>query len=63
MCDSNKENNKGVDDMMIAEHDSHKANQSDTFLRLRHKMQKQMKKNNISYKDILKMTEEAKRGE
>lgn len=52
--------------MVTAEREGHakrrtNSSQSNSFLKLRHKMQRQMKKNHISYNEILEMTEEAKR--
>lgn len=58
-------NKKGDEDMVAAEREGHakrrtNSSQSNSFLKLRHKMQRQMKKNHINYNEILEMTEEAK---
>lgn len=39
-----------------------KTTTSQSFLKLRRKMQNQMKKNNLDYNDILKITKEEKHG-
>jgi len=49
--------------MTVDRVNKNKTSQSQSFLKLRRKMQNQMKKENISYEDILKMTEDSKRDE
>lgn len=58
--------NKGDEDMTVADRKQgikcrNVHSQSNSFLKLRHKMQTQMKKKNVTYEDVLKMTEKVKR--
>lgn len=58
--------NKGNENMVVVERVERirrksSNSPSSSFLKLRHKMQTQMRKNSISYEEILKMTVEAKR--
>lgn len=57
MCNNEEEKDMGITA------DKNMASQSQTFLKLRRKMQNQMKKNNTDYEEILKMTEKSKRDE
>ncbi|MBM7598083.1 hypothetical protein JOC34_000440 [Virgibacillus halotolerans] len=47
--------------MQATAHDT-RVSQSNSFLKLRHKMQTQMKKKNVTYEDVLKWTKDIKDG-